>query len=115
MLAQHRELGRGEALLDLDQQFRQHGYLILVATEAELALAQKNVALQRSLGVDVTLLSAGETRPAPPHLRTDDLLAAAYSPCDGYADPYLVTTAITARARELRVIFQTECDRPSVR
>ena len=100
MRAQHRELGRGEALLDLDPQFRQHGYLILVATEAELALAQKNVALQRSLGVDVNTCPPGRRARRLPHLRTDDLLAAAYSPCDGYADPYLVTTAITARARE---------------
>jgi sarcosine oxidase subunit beta len=52
---------RFEDEFGVDPQFRQHGYLILAATEAELALARRNLALQRSLGVDVTLLSPEET------------------------------------------------------
>ena len=53
---------RFEDEFGVDPQFRQHGYLILAATEAELALARRNLALQLSLGVDVTLLSPEETR-----------------------------------------------------
>src|SRR5262247_4056189 len=37
----------------VDPQFRQHGYLILVTTEEELAVSQRSVALQRSVGVEV--------------------------------------------------------------
>ncbi len=92
---------RFEDEFGVDPQFRQHGYLILVSTPAEHAQAEKNVALQRSLGVDVTLLSAEEVGRRFPYLHTADLLGAAYSPRDGYADPYLVTTAMAARAREL--------------
>ncbi len=99
----------------VDPHFRQHGYLILVTTEAELAQAEKNVALQRSLGVDVTLLSPEETGQRFPYLRTDDLLGATYSPRDGYADPYLVTTAMAARARELGVEIRTGCEVVGVR
>ena len=94
----------------VDPQFRQHGYLILVTTEAEQAQAERNVALQRSLGVDVRLLSPEETRRRFPYLATDDLRGATYSPRDGYADPYLATTAIAARARALGVTIRTGCE-----
>src|SRR5262245_63317474 len=46
----------------VDPQFRQHGYLILVATEDELEVYKRSVSLQQSLGVDVSLLSPGEVQ-----------------------------------------------------
>ena len=98
---------RFEDEFGVDPHFRQHGYLILVTTEAEQAQAQRNVALQHSLGVDVRLLSPDETRRRFPYLATDDLRGATYSPRDGYADPYLATTAIAARARDLGVTIRT--------
>ena len=94
----------------VDPHFRQHGYLILVATGAEHAQAERNVALQRSLGVDVTLLPPDEIRRRFPYLATDDLRGATYSPRDGYADPYLAATAIAARARDLGVTIHTGCE-----
>src|SRR5262245_30151522 len=106
---------RFEQEFGVNPHFRQHGYLILITTEAEHALAEKNVALQRSLGVQVDLLSPGETRRRFPYLYTDDLRGATYSPRDGYADPYLVTTAIAARARELGVEIRTGCEVTGVR
>src|SRR5262249_42760125 len=91
----------------VDPYFRQHGYLILVTSEAELAQARKNVALQQSLGVQVELLSPEETRRRHPYLYTGDLRGATYSPRDGYADPYLITTAMAQRARALGVEIRT--------
>ena len=90
----------------VDPNFRQHGYLILIATEEELATARQSVALQRSLGVDVELLDPAATRVLCPYLSTDDLRGATYTPRDGYADPYLCTTAIAARARGLGVAIE---------
>lgn len=90
----------------VDPNFRQHGYLILVATDDELRTARQSVALQRSLGVEVELLDAAATRALCPYLNTDDLLGATYTPRDGYADPYLCTTAIAARARDLGVVIE---------
>jgi len=101
---------RFEDEFGVDPRFRQHGYLILVTTEAEQAQAERNVALQQSLGVDVRLLSPDETGRRFPYLATGDLRGATYSPRDGYADPYLATTAIAARARELGVTIQTGCE-----
>jgi sarcosine oxidase subunit beta len=90
----------------VDPHFRQHGYLILVTTDEELAVARRSVALQRSLGVAVELLDAAATRTLCPYLNTDDLRGATYTPRDGYADPYLCTTAIAARARDLGVVIE---------
>src|SRR2546422_3830060 len=92
----------------VDPHFRQHGYLILIATDDELATARRSVALQRRLGVDVELLDAAATRALCPYLNTDDLLGATYTPRDGYADPYLCTTAIAARARGLGVVIKQQ-------
>ena len=101
---------RFETEFGVDPQFRQHGYLILVTTEEQLAQAEKNVALQRSLGVDVRLLSPGEISRQFPYIHTDDLRGGTYSPRDGYADPYLAATAIAARARDLGVAIETGCE-----
>ena len=98
---------RFEDEFGVDPNFRQHGYLILVMTDAGLATARRSVALQQGFGVDVELLDAATTRHRFPYLRTDDLLGATYSSRDGYADPYLCTTAIAARARELGVTIRT--------
>jgi len=92
----------------VDPHFRQHGYLILIATEEELATARRSVALQRSLGVAVELLDAASTRTLCPYLNTDDLLGATYTPRDGYADPYSCATAIAARARDLGVVIKQQ-------
>src|SRR2546429_9527128 len=92
----------------VDPHFRQHGYLILIATEAELATARRSVALQQSLGVAVELLDAAATRALCPYLNTDDLLGATYTPRDGYADPYSCATAIAARARDLGVVIRQQ-------
>jgi len=92
----------------VDPNFRQHGYLILIGSEDELATARRSVALQRSLGVHVELLDAAATRALCPYLNTADLLGATYTPRDGYADPYLCATAIAARARDLGVTIKQQ-------
>src|SRR5688572_17311675 len=99
---------RFEEEFGVDPNFRQHGYLILIGTEDELAVARRSVALQKSLGVDVELLDAAATQRLCPYLRTDDLLGATYTPRDGYADPYLCATGIAARARELGVVIKQQ-------
>jgi sarcosine oxidase subunit beta len=101
---------RFEEEFGVDPNFRQHGYLILVGTDDALALARRSVVLQRELGVDVELLDPETTRRWWPYLHTDDLRGATYSPRDGYADPYLCTTAIAARARDLGVTIAQGTD-----
>ena len=97
-----------EAEFGVDPQFRQHGYLILQQTEEERAVYATSALLQQSLGVDTRVLAPEDIRAAWPYLRTEDLVSATYSPRDGFADPYLVTTAIAARARSLGAVIRTE-------
>jgi sarcosine oxidase subunit beta len=97
-----------ESEFGVDPQFRQSGYLILQQTEDERAVYARSAALQRSMGVDTRVLPPDEIRAGWPYLRTEDLVSATYSPRDGFADPYLVTTAIAARARELGAVIKQE-------
>ena len=94
----------------VDPQFRQHGYLILVTTEEELAVSRRSVALQQSLGVEVETLDPDEIERRFPYLQTRDLRAATFTPRDGYADPYLAATAIAARARDLGASIRQHCE-----
>ncbi len=97
-----------EAEFGVDPQFRQHGYLILQQTDEERLVYARSAEQQRAMGVDTRVLSPDEVRARFPYLRTDDLVSATYSPRDGFADPYLVTTAIAARARELGAVIAQE-------
>jgi sarcosine oxidase subunit beta len=99
---------RFEAEFGVDPHFHQNGYLILQQTPEERAVYAESAARQRALGVDTRLLGPDEVRALCPYLRTDDLASATYSPRDGFADPYLVTTAIAARARDLGVVIEQE-------
>src|SRR5262245_58211529 len=94
----------------VDPQFRQHGYLIVVTTEEELAVARRSVALQQSLGVEVHTLAPDEIGRRFPYLQTRDLRAATFTPRDAYADPYLAATAIAARARDLGASIRQQCE-----
>jgi sarcosine oxidase, subunit beta len=91
-----------------DPQFRQHGYLILQQTEEEGRLYRESAGVQRAMGVDTRVLSPDDVRAQFPYLHTDDLVSATYSPRDGFADPYLVTTAIAGRARELGAVIKQQ-------
>src|SRR3990172_10095771 len=67
--------------------FRQNGYMFIAATEKTLSEFKKNIALQKSLGIKVDLLSPQEIKNMVPHLNTDDILSGTFCPVDGYLDP----------------------------
>jgi len=71
-------------------EFKASGYLLLAHNEGTWSTFQKNVALQQSLGLKVTLLSPAECKKLVPHLCTDDLIGAAHCPSDGQAFPFAV-------------------------
>ncbi len=90
--------------------FRQNGYLMLAITEEEVEVFKQNVALQRKLGVDVSLLTPQEVKGLVPALSTDGVLAASYCPSDGYADPYSVVQGFARASREMGVRFRRETE-----
>lgn len=83
--------------------FRQYGYLFLATAEEDWRDFQANVTLQRSLGLEVELLSPAEMGEIAPYLYLDDVIGGTFCPTDGYADPYSVAMGFAKEARRLGV------------
>ena len=79
--------------------FHQDGYLFLLSSPASVETFRRNVALQRTLGVDVQWLDAGEAAALAPGLDTDGVLAATFCQRDGIADPNGVTMGFAKAAQ----------------
>ncbi|MCW5254495.1 MULTISPECIES: NAD(P)/FAD-dependent oxidoreductase [unclassified Streptomyces] len=84
----------------------QNGGLMLAETPHQIGLLTEKAELERSLGLDVTLLEGPALREHAPYLSTK-VTAAAYMPHEGKANPRLVTPALAraaaARGAEIRV------------
>jgi glycine/D-amino acid oxidase-like deaminating enzyme len=85
--------------------FRKTGFVRIVP-EAERGRLEANVAMQRALGVDARVVTAGELREIAPAWRFDDGAAAAWEPGSGYGDGAGVAGDFLARAREMGVVFR---------
>jgi sarcosine oxidase subunit beta len=94
---------RFEDEFGVDPGYRKIGYLFLVADDEDLAGFEARVRLQRSLGVDVRIVTPAEARALVPALHVDDLVAAVWGPDDAMAGPAEVTAGFARRARELGV------------
>src|SRR5262245_34864806 len=79
--------------------FHQDGYLFLLSTEASVETFRANVALQRSLGVDVQWLDAADAERLAPGLHADDVMGATFCARDGIADPNGVTMGFAKAAQ----------------
>ncbi|MBA3726650.1 MAG: FAD-binding oxidoreductase [Armatimonadetes bacterium] len=81
--------------------FRQHGYLFVTATQDGADYLERVGELQRRRGVPSRTFSVDEVRARAPFLNCDDLTGAAFSPTDGYLDPYAVCQGFEKGARSL--------------
>ncbi|MBN2564461.1 MAG: FAD-binding oxidoreductase [Candidatus Eisenbacteria bacterium] len=90
--------------LDQDIEFLQGGYLVLAYTDEDVAQFEKNVEMQRGLGLDVVSLTPDEIRrKVVPELNTEGVLMATYCPSDASANPFLTTHAYANAARRCGV------------
>ena len=85
--------------LGTDPGFRRIGYLFLASSDAEMRMFQRNVALQRWMGVPVQIVSVEEIQRIVPYLRLDGIVGGTHCAADGYAAPYEVTMGYAAQAR----------------
>ncbi len=76
------------------------GFVVLVP-EADREGLEANVALQKGVGIDTRVLSREELREVLPDAASADLVAAAYEPASGYADPHRTTTSFVDGAKRL--------------
>jgi sarcosine oxidase subunit beta len=83
--------------LEADLDYHQDGHLTLVADEADLPELEARVADQRARGLDVFVIDGDELRAVAPGVGTA-ILAGAYCPTDGHANPIWTTKAFAAAA-----------------
>jgi|Deesub1362A_J573_1020465.scaffolds.fasta_scaffold07260_4 glycine/D-amino acid oxidase-like deaminating enzyme len=81
-----------------DPGFTTTGFIAIAAAQDQQGL-QANVNLQQRVGINTRLISPEELREVMPGMQTADLVAAAYEPESGYADPYLTVQAYAQAAR----------------
>jgi len=95
--------------LGQDIEFRQGGYLIAVHDKKELAQAEKNVAMQRSLGLHVNILPPEKITDIVPILDVKGMkaIAATFCPTDGHANPFKTTFAYADVARNQGAVIYT--------
>jgi sarcosine oxidase subunit beta len=95
--------------LGQDIEFRQGGYLIAVHDKNEMKQAEKNVAMQRSLGLKVNILEPEKITNIVPILDVKGMRAigATFCPTDGHANPFKTTFAYADAAKELGAEINT--------
>ena len=95
--------------LGQDIEFRQGGYLISIHDENEMKQAEKNVAMQRSLGLKVEILEPEEITKIVPILDVKGMnaIGATFCPTDGHANPFKTTFAYADAARKLGAEINT--------
>ena len=92
--------------LGADTEFRQGGHLHLVETDDDREALEERVARERDAGLDVRIVDAAEARRLAPGI-TETVIAAAFSPGDGQANPVATTRAFAAAAASRGVSFRT--------
>ena len=95
--------------------FHQDGYLFLLSSQASVDTFRRNVALQRSLGVDVKWLDAVEAARLVPGLDASGVLGATFCSRDGIADPNGVTMGFAKAAQALGVTIQRDTEVTGIR
>ncbi len=79
------------------------GYLFLLYDEKEVEQYRKNVALQNSHGVPSKIISAEEAREIVPSLDISEVIAAAWNPTDGKADPFVAVHGLATTLKNMGV------------
>lgn len=83
-----------------DSGYVKAGYL-LIAGQGDRDAMEENVAMQKKIGINTEMISAGRVRDIAPVFSIEDKEVCAYEPESGYADPYLVTHAYATAAKKL--------------
>ncbi|PYR06973.1 MAG: hypothetical protein DMG00_17585 [Acidobacteria bacterium] len=95
--------------------FHQDGYLFLLSSPASVDVFRRNVALQRSLGVDVEWLDAADAVRLAPGLDATGVIAATFCARDGIADPNGVTMGFAKAAQAAGAAIERDTEVVSLR
>ncbi|MBX3029603.1 MAG: FAD-binding oxidoreductase [Chloroflexi bacterium] len=100
-----------DARFRTDIGLRQVGYLFLARTPEEAAALEASAELQNRMGGDTRPIDARAATELNPYLDQDAIVAASFSPRDGYARPARVVAAYRAAAEALGA---TTCEHTEV-
>jgi sarcosine oxidase subunit beta len=89
--------------------FRPTGMVRLV-DEANVEKLHANVEMLERLGVNTAIVGAAELREIAPSWNVDDVVAAAYEPDSGCADPVATTHGFAERAQQLGMEIRTHTE-----
>jgi glycine/D-amino acid oxidase-like deaminating enzyme len=95
--------------------FHQDGYLFLLSRAPSVETFRKNVALQRSLGVEVEWLDADGAGRLAPGLNTEGVAAATFCQRDGIADPNGVTIGFAKAAQAAGAAVERDTEVTGIR
>jgi glycine/D-amino acid oxidase-like deaminating enzyme len=84
-------------LVGYDCGFRKVGFLLLVGPKNRQRL-ERNVAMQRSLGINTQMLEGDDLRELQPGIELSDGAVGAFEPDSGYADPVATTVSFMRSA-----------------
>jgi len=92
-----------------DAGFMRIGFTLAVGRKDEEAL-RRNVDMQRSLGIETSVLEPSELEKFQPGVSIEGVTAAAYEPRSGYADPVTTTQSFADAAEKLgvKILEQTK-------
>ena len=91
----------------VDIAYRQVGYLFLIREAADVPRYQASIDLQNAMGVDSMIISAAEAAALSPYVDGSAVVAAAWSPNDGFARPTAVVHGYAAAAVALGAEVRT--------
>jgi sarcosine oxidase subunit beta len=86
------------------------GYLFLLSDPEHVATFEKNVAVQNGFGVPSRMIDPAEAQRLSPLIATEGLLAATFSPDDGYCTPEAVVHGYAAGARRHGATIVRQCE-----
>jgi sarcosine oxidase subunit beta len=86
--------------------WRRGGYVFVAYDPATARRLRDLAAVQRSCGLDISWLDAGDLLRVVPRLAREGLLGGTFSPGDGSASPLLSATSFRARAAERGAVFR---------
>lgn len=92
----------------VDCGLRECGYLVLAATDRDLAAAHSAAEVQRAEGLDARIVDRSRIAALYPELYVDDLAGAGYCASDSYVDPRRVLAGYADAARRAGVVVCEE-------
>lgn len=97
-----------EQELEADVSYRRGGHLTTIENEEDLPALVASVEAQRARGLDIRIVRDTELRAIVPGI-APTVLAGAYSPNDGHANPGATTRAFAEAARRQGATVRTNC------